>query len=85
MKLFGPDYEVLRHEGKEIEEMLTKEGKSRGLKEVTSNVFAGNPDLMIEVDKVRAANLGLPIEEVERQLRAIYFGQVATQVRVVNR
>ncbi|HEY7424811.1 MAG TPA: efflux RND transporter permease subunit, partial [Gemmataceae bacterium] len=83
VKLFGPDYGVLRDLGTKVAEMLKKnnEEKGGGLKEINSNVFDGNPDLMIEVDKVRAANLGLPVQEVERQLRAIYFGQVATQVR----
>ena len=37
--------------------MLEKKGKGkgRGIKEVNSNVREGNPDLMIEVDGVRAA------------------------------
>ncbi|HWG44196.1 MAG TPA: efflux RND transporter permease subunit [Gemmataceae bacterium] len=83
VKLFGPDYGELRKLGEEVAEMMEKKNKEKngGLKEITSNVYAGNPDLMIEVDKVRAANLGLPVQEVERQMRAIYFGQVATQVR----
>jgi multidrug efflux pump subunit AcrB len=81
VKLFGPDYKELRHLGEEVAEMLEKKGKGRGIKEVVSNVFEGNPDLNINVDKVRAARLGLSAQEVERQLRAIYLGQVATQVR----
>jgi multidrug efflux pump subunit AcrB len=83
VKLFGPEYGELRHLGTEVAEMLEQKNKEKngGLKEITSNVFAGNPDLMIEVDQVRAARLGLPVQEVERQLRAIYFGQTATQVR----
>lgn len=83
VKLFGPDYGELRHLGTEVAEMLETKNKEKngGLKEIASNVFEGNPDLMIEVDQVRAANLGLSVQEVERQLKAIYFGQVATQVR----
>jgi multidrug efflux pump subunit AcrB len=83
VKLFGPDYGELRRLGSEVAEMLEQKNKEKGggLKEINSNVFEGNPDLMIQVDQVRAANLGLPVQEVERQLRAIYFGQVATQVR----
>jgi multidrug efflux pump subunit AcrB len=83
VKLFGPEYSVLRKLGTEVAEILEAENKKKngGLKEIDSHVMEGNPDLMIEVDKVRAANLGLPVQEVERQLRAIYLGQVATQVR----
>jgi multidrug efflux pump subunit AcrB len=81
VKLFGPDYKVLRHEAEEVAEELEKRGKGRGLKEVNSSVLAGNPDLLIRVDAVEARRLGLSVQDVERQLRAIYFGQVATQVR----
>src|SRR5690349_4865566 len=61
--------------------MLEKKGKGRGIKGVNSNVHEGNPDLMIVVDGVQAAKRGLTTEAVERQLKAIFLGQVATQVR----
>jgi multidrug efflux pump subunit AcrB len=81
VKLFGPDYKTLRHLGEEVAELLEKKGKGHGIKEVVSNVFEGNPDLMVQLDKVRAARLGLTAQEVERQMRAVFLGQVATQVR----
>ena len=55
VKLFGPDYSELRHLAEEVGEMLEKKGKGRGIKEVNSNVFAGNPDLMVQVDGAWAA------------------------------
>jgi multidrug efflux pump subunit AcrB len=81
VKLFGPAYSVLRPLAEEVAEKLEKRGKGRGLKDVNSNVFEGNPDLLIHVDEVQTAKLGLSVQEVERQLRAIYLGQIATQVR----
>jgi multidrug efflux pump subunit AcrB len=81
VKLFGPDYVTLRHEAEEAAEEIEKRGKYRGVKEVNSNVLAGNPDLLVRIDEVQAARLGITVQDVERQLRAIYFGQVATQVR----
>jgi multidrug efflux pump subunit AcrB len=81
VKLFGPDYKELRKLAESVGEELEKKGKGRGIKGVNSNVFAGNPDLLVQVDGVRAARFGLTAEEVERQLRAVYLGQVATQVR----
>ena len=81
VKLFGPDYEVLRPLAEKVAEELEKRGKGRGLKEIDSHVYEGNPDLLVHVDKVQAAKLGLTVQEIERQLRAIYQGQIATQVR----
>ncbi len=81
VKLFGPDYAVLRHEAEEVAEEIEKHGKGRGIKEVNSSVLEGNPDLVIRVDEVQAKRLGLDVMEVERQLRAMYRGQLATQVR----
>jgi multidrug efflux pump subunit AcrB len=81
VKLFGPQGAELRDLGEKVAEMLEQKGKGRGINEVNSNVTAGNPDLEVKVDGVRAAGIGLTAQEVERQLRAIYLGQVATQVR----
>jgi multidrug efflux pump subunit AcrB len=82
VKLFGPAHSELRRLADEVVgEMLEKKGKGRGIKEVNSNVHEGNPDLMIHVDGIQAAKRGLTSEAVERQLRAIFLGQVATQVR----
>jgi len=81
VKLFGPDYVKLHELAKIVSKRLAKNGEGRGIKEVNSNVFAGNPDLLIKVDGIRAGRVGLAADEVERQVRAMYLGQVATQVR----
>jgi multidrug efflux pump subunit AcrB len=80
VKLFGPDHGELRRLAKEVAEVMEKKGKGRGIKEPDSHVMEGNPDLMIEVDGVWSAK-GLTAQDVERQLTAMYLGQVATQVR----
>jgi multidrug efflux pump subunit AcrB len=82
VKLFGPEHKELRRLADEVVgETLEKKGKGRGIKEVNSNVHEGNPDLMIVVDGIQAAKRGLTTDAVERQLKAIFMGQVATQVR----
>src|SRR5439155_4687312 len=81
VKLFGPDHKELRRLADEVVgEMLEKKGKGRGIKEVNSNVHEGNPDLLIEPNYL-AAKRGLTVEAIDRQLRPMFFGQVATQVR----
>jgi multidrug efflux pump subunit AcrB len=82
VKLFGPDHKELRRLAEDvIGEKLEKLGKGRGIKEVNTSVQEGNPDLMIHVDEVAAARAGLTVDAVERQLRAMFIGQIATQVR----
>ncbi len=80
VKLFGPDQGKLRSLAEEVAETLEKKGKGRGIKEVNSNVYAGNPDLMIRLDGFYSDKLGLKPDAVARQLRAIFQGQIATQI-----
>src|SRR5438445_2245102 len=61
--------------------MLEKKVKGRGIKEVNTNVFEGNPDLMIQVDGAKAERLGLKPDAIARQLKAIFLGQIAAQVQ----
>jgi multidrug efflux pump subunit AcrB len=80
VKLMGPDHRELRRIADGLGETLEKKGKGRGIKGVNSNVQAGNPDLLIAVDTGRAERLGLESEAVERQLRAMFEGIIATEV-----
>jgi CzcA family heavy metal efflux pump len=80
VKLFGRDYDALSDLAEKVQEKMEKFGKGRGFKEPKSNVYHGNPDLKIEVEGQWAAK-GLTADMVARQLKAMYVGQVATQVR----
>jgi multidrug efflux pump subunit AcrB len=80
IKIFGPQLAELRRLAESVGEMLEKKGKGRGIGEVNNGVYEGNPDLLIHVDGTKAARLGIGADEIERQLRVLYFGQVATQV-----
>ncbi len=78
VKLFGPDQRVLRKLASDVAEKI--EGKKiRGIEEVNSNVFEGNPDLLIKLDGALADKVGLKPDAVGRQLKAIFMGQIATQ------
>jgi multidrug efflux pump subunit AcrB len=80
VKIFGPDHATLRTLADQVGDMLEKKGKGRGIREVNSNVMAGNPDLMVRVDPIRADRLGLKADGVARQLRAMFQGQIAGQI-----
>jgi multidrug efflux pump subunit AcrB len=83
IKLFGPDYAVLKDLADKVGDKLEKQGKRqhRGIEEVQSNVRDGNPDLMTYVDGAKAVKLDLSAAALKRQLEAMFLGTVATQVR----
>jgi multidrug efflux pump subunit AcrB len=81
VKLFGRDYRELRELGGKVADKFEKDGKGRGFREPKSNVYEGNPDLMVIPDRYALEKVGLSAQEIERQLRAIYLGQIATQLR----
>ena len=81
MKLFGPDHKVLRSLAEQVGEMLEKKGKGRGIKEVNTNVFAGNPDLIVQLDTSKVERLGLKPDAVARQLKTMFLGQIAAKAQ----
>ncbi|OWK39067.1 efflux RND transporter permease subunit [Fimbriiglobus ruber] len=81
VKLFGPDQKVLRALADQVGETLEKKGKGRGIKEVSTNVFAGNPDLVVQLDAAKAERHGLKPDAVARQLRTMFLGQIAAKVQ----
>jgi multidrug efflux pump subunit AcrB len=78
VKLFGPDQRELRRLAADVAEKIEKK-HILGIKEVNSNVFDGNPDLLIRLDGAIADKVGLKPDTVSRQLKAIFQGQIATQ------
>jgi multidrug efflux pump subunit AcrB len=74
VKIFGPDFNVIR-------ELAEKAGqiaeKTPGIGEVNSNVELGNPDIVVRTRSAEAARLGLTQMDVESQLNAALYGQVA--------
>jgi multidrug efflux pump subunit AcrB len=79
IKIFGPDQRQLRKLAADLADDLEKK-HVKGIKEINSNVRDGNPDLMIQMDPVLADKVGMKPDAVARQLKAIFQGQIATQV-----
>ena len=80
VQLFGADYGELRKLGRKVGDLLDRRGTGHGLRDVSSGVEGGAPDLDLVPLPVWARQ-GLTAEEVMRQVRCMYLGQVATQVR----
>ncbi|MBV9125916.1 MAG: efflux RND transporter permease subunit [Planctomycetes bacterium] len=80
IKLFGPEYAQLRALAEKVGDTMEK-NPHPGIEDINTNVMKGNPDLMINVDGVRARKAGLTDDEIRRQLETMYLGQVATEAR----
>jgi CzcA family heavy metal efflux pump len=77
VKVFGPDFATLRtlaaQVGKVVEEIP-------GAADVNAHVYLGNPDIVVRPDSVQTARVGLTDMDVETQLNAALYGQVASTV-----
>ena len=77
VKVFGPDFATLRtlaeKVGKVVEEVP-------GAADVNPHVYLGNPDIIVRPDSVETARVGLTEMDVESQLNAALYGQVASTV-----
>ncbi len=76
IKVFGPDVAVLR----ELAEKAAAIAEEAGCKDVNANVHLGNPDIVIRADSVQTARVGLTELDVENQVNAALYGQVASTV-----
>jgi multidrug efflux pump subunit AcrB len=74
VKVFGPDFNTLRELAEQVGKILEK---SPELTEVNSNVQLGNPDIVVRANSAQAARLGLTEQDIESQLNAALYGQVA--------
>ena len=75
VKIFGPDGAKLRELAKPIGKFVEETGFKE--EEVNTHVRLGNPDLVVRPNRVALARLGLTEQDVENQLNAALYGQVA--------
>jgi len=75
VKIFGSDQAKLRELATEVGEVLEK---VPGVVDMQTNVLMGNPDIIVRPDSVQTARVGLTVMDVETQLNAALYGQVAS-------
>ncbi len=76
VKVFGPDVAVLR----DLAERVATIVEEAGAADVSSHVYLGNPDIVVRPNSVETARVGLTEMDVENQLNAALYGQVASTV-----
>jgi CzcA family heavy metal efflux pump len=77
VKLFGPDVNVLRELAEQVGKIVEK---APDIKEVNPNVQLGNPDIIVRTKSAEAARMGLTQMDIELQMNAALYGQVATTI-----
>ncbi len=77
VKVFGPDFTTLRELAEKVGKIVEE---VPGTADVNSHVFLGNPDIVIRPDSTQTARVGLTVMDVESQLNAALYGQVASTV-----
>jgi CzcA family heavy metal efflux pump len=77
VKVFGPDPGILRSAAMQVAKVVAE---VKGAADVNAHVFLGNPDIVVRPDSVQTARVGLTEMDVETQLNAALYGQVAGTV-----
>src|SRR3954452_6418646 len=71
----GPDLQKL---GKYSEALLAKMRTIPGLADADSTLRSGKPELRLDIDRARAADLGVSVMDIEQALNTLVAGQVAS-------
>ncbi len=81
VKIFGDDVERLASLAEEIQ---PKVEKVSGIVDVVG-VERGTPEVTWAIDPLASGRLGLTVEQVSQQLQGAWLGEVATQLRLLDR
>ena len=74
----GTDIAALEKASKE---MLEELGKVKGLVDLDTSYRGGKPELAFEIDRDRAAELGVPVSAIASTLRALIAGDKVTELK----
>jgi multidrug efflux pump subunit AcrB len=77
VKVFGPDFATLRTLAEKVGKIVEE---TPGAADMNAHVYLGNPDIVIRPDSIQTARVGLTVMDVESQLNAALYGQVASTV-----
>jgi len=81
VKIFGDDVERLATIAEEIQ---PKVEKVKGVVDVVG-LERGTPEVTWAIDPVASGRLGLTVEQVAQQLQAAWLGEIATELRLLDR
>ena len=77
IKLFGDDLDTLAARAADIQQVVSG---IRGARDVQTEQALGQPQLLVRIDRVAVARLGINVEDVQNIIRGAIGGAVAGQV-----
>ncbi len=77
IKLFGDDLDVLRDKAQEIAALIQQ---INGVKDIKVEQVAGQPYLIIDIDRQKIARFGINVADVQEIITTAIGGKAATQV-----
>ncbi|OQW35298.1 MAG: cytochrome-c peroxidase [Nitrospira sp. SG-bin2] len=77
IKLFGDDLDVLRDKAQEIASLIQQ---INGVKDIKVEQVAGQPYLIIDIDRQKIARFGINVADVQEIVTTAIGGKAATQV-----
>jgi cobalt-zinc-cadmium resistance protein CzcA len=77
IKLFGDDLDVLRDKAQEIAALM---GQVNGVKDIKVEQVAGQPYLIIDIDRQKIARYGINVADVQEIITTAIGGKAATHV-----
>ncbi len=78
IRVVGPDLRELNRQAQFVADALKKNG---GTADVRIDANPPKPELAIDIDRTRAADLGLPAAQIATQMRLAIQGEVAAKLR----
>lgn len=78
LKIFGKDIDTLEKISNEI---INQINTVKGICDVDTNLVKGKPEVVIDVDREKAAKFGLTTAQVASSVQAAFQGKVATRLR----
>ncbi len=82
VKVFGPDVVKLRELARQVAQVVES---TPGALDVNAHTRLGNPDIVVRPDSVQTERLGITELDVENQLTAALYGQVASTIPEADR
>jgi multidrug efflux pump len=84
IEIAGPEFEEVAAIAIRVEERLRRaaeHGRIAGLVDLTSGLERGQPELLVRVDRERAAVFGISTQAIGRTIRAALEGRIAGSIR----